>query len=443
MKSRRVQWLVVASLLAAVALPTRMLAQANAGEDAGGRNHAVHYTVSDLGTLGGSFSLAYGINEKGEIDGFSTIPGDLAEHAFLLKDGALVDLGTLGGLNSQTFAGLSNREKVVGSAEIPTPDPNAENFCGFFTSATCLPFLWQDGVMSPLKTLGGTNGQAADINEREEVAGYAETATADPGCTAPQTLQFRPVLWRKDDVETLPLFPGDAEGAAFWINSQGEAVGASGPCAPYDPRYGLPLQPEHALLWRKGKLVDLGSLGGAMNNAGFAINNFTEIAGASDLPSDTYQHAFLWRRGVMRDLGVLPGDVVSAAVALNNRGQVVGVSNDINGNSRAFLWERGELKDLNNYIPVGSPLYLVHSFGINDRGQIVGLAVVTSTGEAHGFLATPIACEENGQDDCVATDDGSSEISQTAKFAIPENARKQIRRWAGSRRFMLLGTNPQ
>ena len=32
------------------------------------------YTITDLGTLGGSFSLAYGINDNGQIDGFSRCP---------------------------------------------------------------------------------------------------------------------------------------------------------------------------------------------------------------------------------------------------------------------------------------------------------------------------------------------------------------------------------
>src|SRR5208283_4639965 len=118
--------------------------------------------------------------------------------------------------------------------------------------------------------------------------------------------------------------------------------------------------------WRKGnaKAIDLGNLGGKINNAGFAINDMEQVVGASDLAGDQYQHAFLWQKGVMNDLGTLAGDVQSAACAINDRNQVSGVSIDANGNIRAFLWQNGVMTDLNSLIPANSPLYLLHGFGI-------------------------------------------------------------------------------
>ncbi len=295
------------------------------------------YTIIDLGTLGGSFSLAYAINDNGQIDGFSTLPGDTVQHSFVIEKGVMTDLGTLGGANSESFANLNNAIQVAGTAETSVTDPNNENFCSFGTNLSCLGFVWQNGIMSPLSTLGGTNGQAAAINNRGQVAGYAETAIADPNCPAPQVLQYRPAVWTAGHPKALPLYPGDTEGAAFWMNNAGQVVGASGVCAPYDPRYALPLQPRHALLWRDGKPVDLGSLGGQLQNSAFAINDRGQIVGASDIAGDTYQHAFFWQNGRMTDLGTLPGDVVSAAVAINNRGQVTGVSADPNGRHQGLL----------------------------------------------------------------------------------------------------------
>jgi probable HAF family extracellular repeat protein len=438
-KPRTMKSLSTLSLFVALALPIRIAGQQNPATQESSVKHAVRYTVTDLGTLGGTFSLAYGINEKGQIDGFSTLPGDTVEHAFLFKDGAMLDLGTLGGPNSQTFAGLNEATEIVGSAEIPAADPHVENFCGFGTNLICLAFLWKDGMMTPLETLGGNNGQASEVNREGQIAGYTENSSSDPDCPVPQVLQFRPVIWAKGEIRTLPLYKSDPEGAAFWINNKGEVVGASGVCAAYDPRYGLPLEPQHALLWRNHREVDLGTLGGKTNNAAFAINDFSEVVGASDIPGDTYQHAFIWRRGEMCDLGTLPGDAVSAAVAISDRGQVTGVSIDGSGNQRAFLWQHGVMKDLNSLIPADSPLFLIHGFGINSEGQIVGLALDTVTGNVHAFLATPTQCDEDGEQ-CLSA---AAVSPGGAKFALPEKAREQLRQWAHSHRMVSVPTKTQ
>jgi probable HAF family extracellular repeat protein len=403
-------------------------------------SHSVRYTITDLGTLGGSFSLAYGINDNGQIDGSSTLPGDAVQHSFVIEKGAMIDLGTLGGPNSESFANLNNAIQVAGTAETSISDPNGEDFCAFGTHLVCLGFVWHHGIMTPLEPLGGNNSQAAAINDRGQVAGYAETGTSDPNCPAPQVLQYRPAVWTAGHPKALPLYPDDTEGAAFWMNNSGQVVGASGSCAPYDPRYALPLQPRHALLWRDGKPVDLGNLGGELENAAFAINDRGQIVGASDLPGDIHQHAFFWHNGHMTDLGTLPGDVVSAAVAINNRGQVTGVSQDVNGNIRAFLWQNGSMTDLNNLIAGQSPLYLLHGFGINSHGQIVGFALQTSTGDVHAFLATPMPAEGNLAS---VSPPAESEIGATSKFALPENARKQLQKWVRIRRFAPAPADPQ
>ena len=79
----------------------------NAGEVVGfsGALHGTHAFIwtagggmVDLGTLGGSFSWAFGINNRGQVVGNSQLPGDTLSHAFLwTPDTGMVDLGTLGG----------------------------------------------------------------------------------------------------------------------------------------------------------------------------------------------------------------------------------------------------------------------------------------------------------------------------------------------------------
>ena len=55
------------------------------------------YVFTDLGTLGGTYSVAHGINDAGQVTGYAYLAGNSTEHAFLYSGGSLQDLGTLGG----------------------------------------------------------------------------------------------------------------------------------------------------------------------------------------------------------------------------------------------------------------------------------------------------------------------------------------------------------
>jgi probable HAF family extracellular repeat protein len=70
--------------------------------------------------------------------------------------------------------------------------------------------------------------------------------------------------------------------------------------------------------------------------------------------------------------------------------KVVGASLDANFNPRAFLLQNGVPTDLNTLIPEDSPLQLLTACVINFRGEIAGLAMETSTGQYHGYLAIPV-----------------------------------------------------
>ena len=61
--------------------------------------------MTDLGTLGGDESWAWGINALGQVVGWSEIePGSDVHHAFLWEKSMMTDLGTLGGQNSLGYA---------------------------------------------------------------------------------------------------------------------------------------------------------------------------------------------------------------------------------------------------------------------------------------------------------------------------------------------------
>jgi probable HAF family extracellular repeat protein len=412
-------------LLAALAVPLTAAAQ-----DAQQRPlPAAHYTVTDLGTLpGGNFSQPFSINRYGLVSGSSNLP-DGNQHATLWLEKLKVDIGApgLGGPNSIAF-GDNERFQSAGEAETSTPDPNGEDFCGFGTHLTCLPFLWQGGEMMQLSTLGGNNAVAMAISNRGEVAGFAENSMPDPGCPAPQVLHFMPVVWEKGVIHKLPTFGGDPDGVAQQINDNGEVVGGSGTCATFNTNFFYNLVPVHALLWEKGKPTDLGNLGGKTGQAGgniaLDINNQGQVVGNSDLLGDTTFHAFLWTRKTrMQDLGTLSGDVASFSISINDAGSVVGGSLDAKFNPRAFLWEKGVMTDLNTLIAGDSPLYLLTGCSINSRGEITGLGL-TSTGEIHTYLATPTRGVASGESTSqgaisrrILSDDSRKQLQQQLRFA--------------------------
>ena len=223
---------------------------------AGIQGNPTLYEVTQLGSLGGTSSAGNSINNRTWVAGTSNLPDDLTTHATLWRDGATIDLGTLGGPNSAVLWPVkSENGMIVGVAETAELDPLGESWsCSAFfpsvTGRTCLGFVWQDGQMSPLPTLGGNNGFATGANKRGEVVGWAENTVDDPTCNPPQVLQFRATVWdtRREGLRELPPLPGDTVTAATAINDQGTVVGISGICDNAVGRFSA----AHAVLWDGG-----------------------------------------------------------------------------------------------------------------------------------------------------------------------------------------------
>jgi probable HAF family extracellular repeat protein len=355
MKDTIVRAMIAIALFAPLIAPVQLTAE----QPPYSAQQHVRYIFMDLGTLGGTFSEADGINNRGEMAGYSTLPGDQVAHAALWRNGAIIDLGTLGAPNSVAAEAApqpNDRGEVAVTSDTLTLDPNAQNFCVVFTffadPYACRPFLWRRGIKVELRTLGGNNAVAWQLNNRGQVTGIAENATPDPSCTAAEP-EGKPVIWEGDKIQELPTIADDLDGATFAVNDNGQAVGFSGNCIS-----GVPFTSLHAVLWqRHGQrwtATDLGTLGGKILNLAFGINNRGQVVGQSDLPGDTAYHAFLWQDGAMTDLGTLPGDVVSWAETINSSEEAVGTSFDANGNPHPFIWQDGTMTDLNTLLtPAG------------------------------------------------------------------------------------------
>lgn len=420
---------------AALALPVRAGAQDQQKPQTG----PVRYSVRILSTLGGTSGVGNSVNNKGWVSGSANLTGDTTGHAALWRNGAITDLGTLGGPNSFINFPVKNEQgEIEGFSETSTPDPLGEAFCAgvtfntFNNGVTCLGFRWQDGVMAPLLPLaGGNNSQANGINNSGQVVGAAENSSQDATCTPPQALQFQAVIWgpKKGQIRQLHPLSGDSDGFGVAINDNGEVTGCSGICADVSLNSCL-----HAVVWKKGgSPTNIGGLGPL--NVGGAINNQGQVLGLSLLPDNATYHSFLWQKGVVTDLGALPGRPLVFAGGLNNKGQVVGHMCDATDTfCNAYLWENGVMTDLNTLVPAG--VYLYYAGDINDRGEIAGVVGDPVTGvSGPAFLAIP--CDE-AHAHVEGCEGGPAVLwpSERPRAVPAESVREQLRQWRGVRRWI-------
>ncbi|MBE7487176.1 hypothetical protein HS121_02830 [bacterium] len=291
----------------------------------------------------------------------------------------------------------------VGAGEAMAISNNGKVAGTFGSGSNAQAFLWEDGVVTSLGTLGGSWSRAYGVNDNGQVAGTSLTGSGHSGA----------FLWQKGSMKNLGTLGGNGPSGALAINNAGQVVGFSINSTPQG----------HAFLW-DGGMTDLGALSDGASYA-YAISDTGMVAGWGKLgtyPNIT-EHAFRWN-GSMQDLGT-GSWVQSSARGINDNGDVVGrlinegdgtdwhaalsqngggfqdlggtlstaydINNDglIVGESgkKAVLWKNGQMKDLNSLIPANSGWGLLSANAINNNGQIVGKG--TFNGQAHAFLLKP------------------------------------------------------
>jgi probable HAF family extracellular repeat protein len=306
-----------------------------------------HYTVRDLGTLGGSYSYGFGINAGGQVVGVSpTSTGQ--EHAFLYRNGTMTDLGTLEGGEASGARAINQSGDVAGNSG--TAD------------GTVHAVLWRQGVITDLGTLDGFGSSGANsINGVGQVVGYSDDAETGQGHAA---------LWQNGGVTDLGTL-GGAFSQAYDINDAGQVVGSSRVSAEDDMTI-------HAFLWQNGVMTDLGTLGGRVSQAQ-GINADGDVVGYSET-ADGETHAVEWSQGAIIDLGAFDRKQ-GVAMAINTEDLKVGFQ--IGGDAGPVTWQRRK----------ATLLPTLGSFGgdaddVNDAGLIAGSSG-TSTNDIHAALWVP------------------------------------------------------
>ena len=307
--------------------------------------------IIDLGTLGGPVSIAYGINDVGQIVGTSATASGTS-HAFLWSNGTMADLGSLGSAGPSDGRGINNRGQVVGG----TVDANNSQYHAF---------LWDHGTMSDLGTLRGYNlSQAQAINDAGQVVGFS----GDPSMGG----LGHAFLWDNGTMSDLGTLPGYNYSIALGINDAGQVAGYSFTA----PTQSGPMT-SRAFLWDNGNMSDLGTLPQANDSEAFGLNDFGAVVG--DSGNDSFDgHGVLWQGGNVMDLGDL-GRPGTSAHAINDAGQIVGGSHNFESRVHAFLWEFGIMRDL------GSLGQFSVAYDVNETGAAVGQTDV-GNGELHAAL---------------------------------------------------------
>lgn len=300
--------------------------------------------MQDLGTLGGTSSIATAVSNDGVVVGYSDTTEGTSHAFFWTAEGGMQDLGV-----PDARYLVSNARAINNKNEISGVLANSRGALTAFywtasTGFTVLPldvdvngmndsaeitgtgvaqgivqaFIW-DPLTGKTKTLGFLPGSSdysygLDVNNLGNVAGESFTSSGT----------FHPTFWsRTTGMLDLGVPPDVDFGAANALNDHNEVVGETWLSTTGGSGVGF--------YWSQSTgRVALVTLQNRVFTIASGINNRGKIVGQCEgdsLAAPT--RAVLWESYASkpRDLGTLPGGSVSGALGLNDRGQVVGWGN--------------------------------------------------------------------------------------------------------------------
>ncbi|GAA3952814.1 hypothetical protein [Actinoplanes auranticolor] len=282
-----------------------------------------HYTVTDLGTLGGLSTEVYDLNDKGVAVGRSlTTDGEM--HAFSWRRGKLTVLATLPGGHYAEAHGINESGVIAGTALTATGESRA--------------VIWRHGRITDL---GQGSSIGWDINDNGQVLVSRVDETGSPTSR---------LIWH-NGTTTTELGPENTTARTTGkINNEAKVL------VLFDETY-LGFQ-------QYGSTSGFGPLATPGRNYPNDLNNSGIIAGHStDELGRTRPVTYPLGPTELGTLGGPDGN----ATAVNDNGVFAGVAQTPDGTSRPVLWRDRHIVDLTTRGLSGNEMPV----GINNRGQMI------------------------------------------------------------------------
>ena len=334
------------------------------------------YVATDLGLLNADdqFSQAFGINNYGQVAGFS-LNSQAVPHVFLWTpiaangvSGAMSDLG----LCASGFDGgfkLNNYGQLQFNRGVSTPSFGVQSHAFLWTPSTPNTSA---GSAVDLLTLNGADGASYGygINDDGAVVG-----SSYPG----PCFIWTPASPHAATGTMTDFGNRSSSGVAFAVNNSGQIAGSIGVTFFSYPTVHAGLSP-----YTSGDIIGPGPRADqndqSYSGTAYAINAAGHVAGDAVFPNPNSLRPFLSTGG--SNLTDIAAD--GHAAGINNRDQIVG---DVNNN--AYLFANGTNYNLFSLLgPSSGWNQLVTARAINDAGQIVGYG--SRNGDLRAYLLTPI-----------------------------------------------------
>jgi probable HAF family extracellular repeat protein len=310
------------------------------------------YTATKLLAPDGSTLWASAINDSGEFVGSVTEVGSVVPVAFAAR------------LDGFFHTYTDPKQHIAGANAIDNNGDIAGNLLG--SNAR--------GMQADRSVFRASSGQVVDMFQGHWKDSSAPTGINSSAVVVGSYVRYPRVgqlptsygyMWKDGQVTFLGSL-GGVQTTAYAINDANVIVGRSTLTTDSRPVH-------HAFAWSDGVMSDLGGLNSAHDSDAWRINGGGWVVGSSEIDAHRHKHATLWRDGEIIDLGTLDTGGISEAFGVNDAGVIVGYSQNANGTLiRAFLWQDGVLQDLNTLVtnlPPGTALG--NATFVNNAGQIL------------------------------------------------------------------------